>query len=259
MIVNLNGTITDEKKAKLPVVSPSFLNGFGVFETMRTYNKKLFHPTDHLGRLYISADVIELKPKWKLKKVNEELEKTMTLSRYRESKVRLILTKEDMVISIESLKEKPKEYYRKGVKLVSYAGKRNCPRAKKIGDTFCFLAQRHAKESSAYEAILVDPSMFVRECAYANIFWVNGGELYTTNKEILFGITREVVTGLVDKCHYKGITYRQLLRADEVFITQTTSGILPVIAIDGNKIGHGHPGEITRKLMHRFNQIVWKK
>lgn len=259
MIINLNGKITNEKHACLPVTSPALLSGFAVFETLRTYNKQLFRPDDHLGRLYISADIINLKPKWKLKSVREELDKVITLSRYKESRVRVALTPADLVIYVESLKEKPAEYYKKGIKLVSYAGKRNCPRAKILGDAFCYLAHKYAEHVGAYEAILVDPSNYVRECAYANIFWVNGETLYTTNKEILFGITRETVIDLADHdCFFKGINYRSLLRADEVFITQTSSGILPVSEIDGHKIGSGCPGVYTKRLMKAFSQLVWR-
>jgi len=257
MIVNLNGKIIDEKRAHLSVCSDAFLRGFAVFETLRTYRKQLFRAEDHLGRLYISADVIGLNPKWKLAKVAEELAKTVVRTRSRESRVRVVLTATDLIVYVEPIKEKPDTFYRKGVKLVSYAGKRNTPRAKVIGDSFCFLANRHAQNSGAYESILVDPSTYVRECAYANIFWVNGGKLFTTNKEILFGITRETVIELADSCIFKGIKYSGLLRADEVFITQTSSGILPVSTIDGHTVGTGRPGPVTRQLMRKFKKLTW--
>ena len=150
--------------------------------------------------------------------------------------------------------------YEKGVRIVSFAGKRNTPRAKNLADAFTYMARQHALSCDTYEALLVDSKDYVRECAYANIFWVNGDALHTTNKEILFGITRETAIELNDDdCVYKGITYRALLRADEVFITQTSSGILPVSQIDGHKIGSGRPGPVTRRLMKVFNQLVWKR
>ena len=61
------------------------------------------------------------------------------------------------------------------------------------------------------------------------------------------------------KCHFDGIKYKALLRADEVFITQTSSGIIPVVEIDGHKIGDGKPGPVTRKLMQYFKKLVWGK
>jgi len=263
MIISVNGHITDEKHAMIPVVSKAFLFGFAVFETIRTYNKKVFRLNDYLARLYVSAEMMDFKPKWGFKKTYAEVVRVLKESKWPEAKIRVILTQHNLIVTIEKMKEKAKEMYEKGVKLVSYPGKRTIPRVKKLMDPFCYLAKRHAEECGAYEALLIDPKMYIRECAYANIFWVDGGKLYTTNKDIVFGITRETVVELAGKldikCDFDGIKYKSLLNADEIFITQTTSGILPVVEIDGRKIGAGHVGSVTKRLMKAFEELVWQK
>lgn len=260
MIISINGKITDEKEACIPVTSEAFLYGFAVFETVRTYNKKVFRLDDHLARLYVSADIMGFKPKWDFKQTYAEVVRTLEESkRWKEVKMRVILSKDDLIVMIEKIQEKPSDMYLKGVKCVSFYGKRNLPHAKRLGDNFSYIAKQYAESCGAYESILVDDKTYVRECAYANIFWVNGGELYSTNKEILFGITRETVTDLAGKCHFEGIKFKSLLNADEVFITQTTSGILPVTEINGQKIGDGRPGPVTRSLMKKFDGLVWGK
>ncbi|MBN2086897.1 aminotransferase class IV family protein [Candidatus Peregrinibacteria bacterium] len=256
MIISINGKITDEKQAKYPVTSEAFLFGFAVFETVRTYKGKVFRLDDHLARLYMSADVMGFKPKWTFKKVFAETSKALGKSKWKDAKIRIILTKKDLIIMIEQIKEKPAVMYKNGVKIVSFHGKRNIPYAKKLADAFCYLAKQHALSCGAYEALLVDPKTYVRECAYANIFWVNGNKVFSTNKEILFGITRETVVELAENCEFKGIKYKTLLSADEIFITQTTSGILPVVEIDGHKIGTGRPGTVTKSLMKKFEKLV---
>lgn len=253
----MNGKIVDEKKACVPITGDAFLFGYSVFETVRTYNKKVFRLDDHLARLYVSADILGFKPKWDFKKTYEQVGKTLEHSKqWKEAKIRVILTKDDLIIMVEKIKEKPEEMYKKGVKLVSFHGKRNLPHAKTLADCFSYVAKQYAVSAGAYEAVLVDPKTYVRECAYANIFWVDGGELYTTNKEILFGITRETVVELADYCNFEGIKFKSLLNADEVFITQTTSGILPVSEINGQKIGNGRPGPVTKDLMKKFEKLV---
>lgn len=263
MVISIDGKITDEKRAKFPVTSEAFLFGYAVFETIRTYNKKVFRLDDHLGRLYMSADIIGFKPKWPLRKTYKEVVRVLERTKWKEVKVRVTLTKKNLIVMAEKLKEKPISMYKRGVKLVSFHGKRNVPHAKKLADAFCYLAKQHALNCDAYESVLVDSKDYVRECAYANIFWVNEGELFTTNKEILFGITRETVIELAAHLnipvHFKGIKIRSLLTAREIFITQTTSGILPVVEIDGQKIGSGRPSPITKKLMKAFSQLVWGK
>jgi branched-chain amino acid aminotransferase len=257
MVVSIDGKIVDEKNACVPVTSDAFLFGFAVFETIRTYNKKIFRLDDHLARLYISADVIGLKPKWNFKQTYKAVADILGKSEYKEEKIRVILTKSSLIIIVEKLQEKPASFYAKGVKLVSYIGKRNTPRAKVLADSFTYLAKHHAENCGVYEALLVDPKKYyIRECAYANIFWVDGDKLYTTNKDILYGITRDTVAEIYGKCNFKGIKLKSLLNADEVFITQTTSGILPVVEIDGYKIGEGKPGPVTKKLMKEFNKLV---
>jgi len=260
MIVTINGKITDEKKANISVKNEGFLFGYSVFETIRTYNQKIFRLDDHLARLYVSADIIGLKPKWDFKKTYSEVVKTLEKKKgWRDSKIRVILTRDDLIIMIEKVKEKSSEMYKNGVKLVSFHGKRNLPHAKTLADCFCYVAKQHAMSCGAYESVLVDPKTYVRECSYANIFWVNGGEVYTTNKEVLFGITRETVVELAGGCKFEGIKFKSLLNADEVFITQTTSGILPVTEISGQKIANGKPGTETKKLIKKFEKLVWGK
>jgi len=259
MIISIDGKIVPEKNAKISLTSEAFLFGYAVFETIRTYNGKVFRLEDHLGRLFVSADVIGLKSKWTIKKTLKEVSRVLAKSKYPDVKIRIILTKKQLFVMIEKLKEKPSDMYKKGVKIVSYPGNRTVPRAKKLADAFTYLAKQHASECGVYESLLVDTKTYIRECAYANIFWVNDGKLYTTNKDILFGITRETVIELADDCNFEGMKYKSLLGVDEVFITQTTSGILPVTSIDGHKIGGGRPGPITKKLMKNFSKLVWAK
>ena len=257
MIISINGDISDEKKACIPVTSEAFLYGSAVFETIRTYNKKIFRLNDHLARLYMSAEIMGFRPKWIYKKTYTELCKVLENIKWSNAKIRVILTKKDIIITVEQLKEKPISMYVNGIKLVSFHGKRNIPHAKKLSDAFCFLAKQHAKNCRAYEALLVDAKTYVRECAYANVFWVKNGKIQTTNKDILFGITRETVVELADnKVEFDGIKYKNILDSEEVFITQTTSGILPVVEIDGQRIGSGRPGPITKKLMSKLDRLV---
>jgi len=260
MVISINGKIVDEKKACISVTSEAYLYGYAVFETIRTYNKKVFRLDDHLARLFVSADVIGFKPKTDFKETYEIVVKTLAhATRLKEAKMKVILSSEELIVIIESLKDKPEAMYTDGVKCVSFHGKRNLPHAKKLADVFSFVAKQYAESCGAYESFLVDEKTYVRECAYANIFWVNGGELYSTNKEILFGITRETVVELDGSCNFEGIKFKSLSNADEIFITQTTSGILPVTQINGQKISDGKPGPYTKKLMKKFEKLVWGK
>ena len=260
MLISVDGNIVDKKNANIFIFDKAFLFGYSVEETIRTYNKKVFRLQDHLARLYVSAEIINLKPKWTFKKTYKTLIDFLALTKCNNLELKIILTKKQLFITAKKIKENPNEFYTKGIRLISFLGKRNIPRAKMLSDSFLYISKQYALNSNAYEALIVDPKQFyIRECSYANIFWVKHGEVYTTNKDILFGITRDTVIELINnefKCNFKGIILKNLLSVDEIFITQTKSGILPVIEVDGHKISNGKVGPITKNIIKKFNNLV---
>ena len=256
MIVNTAGKIQTSSSPNISTPITTLLNGVGVYETLRTYHRVPFRLEEHLERLMVSARLMGIVSEWNGQTIREQLNRTIVKQRFGESKVRIILTPQDFIITVEQLEEKPRQYYQRGVSLVSYRGVRFIPEAKKIADTVCSLAHAYAEQEGAYDAVLVGTRGQVSECAYANIFWVRNGVLLTTNKNILFGITRQIVIELAKGCRYAPVTSEGLLKADEVFITQTTSGILPVHSIDGELVGTGRPGPMTKALIKQFRALT---
>ena len=88
------------------------------------------------------------------------------------------------------------------------------------------------------------------------------GAVYTTplSKQILSGITRIAVKKITESIGIpfieKKFTPEELLQADEVFITSTTSEILPIVNVDGKSIGDGNPGEWTMKAYKKFRELI---
>ena len=124
------------------------------------------------------------------------------------------------------------------------------------------LAKQQAKEAGAYEAWLVDEEGFVTEGASSNAWIVDaGGALVThpADSRILSGITRtrlfEIAAAHQLKIVERRFTLAEAKSAREAFITGATSLVLPVVAIDGAKIGDGAPGPVAltlRAAFHRF-------
>ena len=119
------------------------------------------------------------------------------------------------------------------------------------------LAQQQAKEAGAHEAIFVRDGIAL-EGSHSNLFAVHGGEVWTypACNYILDGITRVVVLELAAAMgipvRLGAIPLADLYAADEVFLTGTTTEVLPVVAVDGRRIGHGLPGPITAKLREAY-------
>lgn len=117
------------------------------------------------------------------------------------------------------------------------------------------MARQKAAEAGAREAWLVENG-YVTEGSATNAYIVNAkGEVMThpLGHNILGGVTRDAVLSLARKNGVKVVekpfTVKEAMSAKEAFITSTSANVLPVVAIDGKKIGDGKPGPVTRKLL----------
>ena len=119
------------------------------------------------------------------------------------------------------------------------------------------LAQQQAKEAGAHEAIFVRDGIAL-EGSHSNLFAVRAGEVWTypACNYILDGITRvavlELAAAMGIPVRLSAIPLADLYAADEVFLTGTTTEVLPVVAVDGRRIGHGLPGPVTAKLREAY-------
>ncbi len=128
------------------------------------------------------------------------------------------------------------------------------------------LAKQEAAAAGAREAWLVDEKGIISEGSVSNNAIVNAkGEIIThpANQNILGGITREVMIRLAKKAGYRVVerpfSLKEALAAKEAFATGTTTNVLPVVRIDGKKIGNGKPGEVTLALLALYYQHILKE
>lgn len=108
-------------------------------------------------------------------------------------------------------------------------------------------------------AVLSDGQGNITEGPGFNLFAVRGGRVFTPARGVLEGITRKTVIELCEECALPlelGPVPEQAVRtADEVFISSTAGGILPVTQVDGKPLGDGKPGPITGRL----RELYWSK
>ena len=113
------------------------------------------------------------------------------------------------------------------------------------------------------EAIMLDGSGYVAECTGDNIFMVKEGQLKTPLQGRLRGITRDAVMELAAQklkldVQETLITRHEFFNAEEVFLTGTAAELIPVVKIDGRRIGTGKPGPVTLKLLKLFHELARK-
>ena len=122
------------------------------------------------------------------------------------------------------------------------------------------LAIESARRAGCHEAVLIDADGFVTEATHSSLLWVRNDRLEGTPEghEILPGMTRGLVLRLVQPLGipFAGtyVTLPALVAADEVILVGTTYEVLPVVEIDGQRVGSGAPGPVAQRLGDAYRQ-----
>lgn len=272
MIVFVNGRFVDRKDAKVSVFDHGFLYADGVYETLRTYGGKIWQMDEHLKRLLRSAELIGLDIPWSLKQMGSWIVQTVKKNGFGESRIRMTVTrgengfdfgkakKPTICIQVQKLQSQPVRVYSQGVRAVSFCVERTLPEAKTLNFLSMVMAQRFMLKQKAYEAILVNHQGCVTEGTVTNVFMVRNGVLITPRKGVLAGTTRDVILKIARKMKVKielrDIKLAEMYRADEIFISNAPRGIVPVVQLDGRKIGTVGSGKVTRGLMAAFGEFI---
>lgn len=285
--IYVNGRITGERDAVIPVLDHGFLYGEGVYEVMRTYNRKPFLYGPHMDRMRQSARMINLQVPFTDAELLGRIEETAATfsqgqpggGRGVEMYIRVLLTRgvgqmtydpaacpvPTLVIIIKPQVDPPAEAYEKGVKVVLVPVVRNHPFSinpliKSNNLLNNALASQYAMREDGFEAIMRNYRSEISECSQSNLFVVKGGAVRTPpiDAGLLAGITRQFVFDISRAC---GVDVREatmndadLFGADEMFLTSTTREIVPIVRVNDSTIGSGLPGPVTRRLHEEFRR-----
>ncbi|MHC1627531.1 MAG: branched-chain-amino-acid transaminase [Candidatus Nezhaarchaeales archaeon] len=279
-LVYIDGELVPKSQAKISVFDHGFLYGDGVFESIMVFNGVAFKLKEHIDRLYDSAKAICLDIPMSKEEMIKTIVETVRVNGFKDAYIRVLVTrgvgdlgldprkcpKPTVIIIVDKIKLFRDEAWSQGVTAIISSIRRDRVDAttheiKSMNYLNSILAKLEANAVGADEAIMLDERGFVSEGATDNIFIVKNGVIYTPPRTsgILPGITRNRVMKLAEELGYKvvekDITPAELLTADEVFLTGTAAGIVPVVKIAGRVIGDGKPGPITRRLMEKFKEI----
>ena len=279
--IYISGTLYDKADAKISVYDHGLLYGDGVFEGMRIYGGKVFRLAEHLERLWNSAKAIWLEIPMTPEELAEAIRQTVAVNGITDGYVRLVVTRGEgtlgldpnhcrvpqVIIIADTITLYPREYYEKGLHIVTVSTMRNhpaalSPRIKSLNYLNNILAKIEGMQAGCVEALMLNQKGEVAECTGDNIFLVRKGELLTPSVEagILEGITRAVVIELAREQQIPvrevPLTKHDVYIADECFLTGSAAEIVPVTKVDSRKIGAGVPGPITLRLLDRFHEVA---
>jgi len=275
--VFLNNKIVDADKATVSITDSGILYGAGLFETLRSYNAKIFALDDHIDRLFNSTKTLQLNNSLTTEFVRNALYEVLEANDLKNARLRLTLTggsisdagefpESTLIITAAELQEYTKQYYEKGV-MATLCDYRQNPADPLIGHkTTNYLSRimglKLAKLKHAAEAIWFTPDNRLAEGCISNVFIVKDAKLFTPplDTPILPGVMRKIVLQLARKNNIetmeKILYITDLLNADEVFLTNVIMQILPVTSIEKKTIAEGRVGPITKQLRQLFENLL---
>ena len=275
-IACVNGRFGPLADAVVSVEDRGFQFGDGIYEVIRTYHGQPFALEAHLQRLQRSAHALELAIGQTPAQWTALIHEGLRLSQFRETKIYLQITRgqaardhpfpDDLapttVLTFRELRPLEASIRQVGVPAVTIDDIRwgRCD-IKSVNLLANVLARQRAKEAGAFEAILVREGL-VTEGSVSNVAVVRSGRIQTApeGNRILSGVTRALVLELAKKeglsVSEAFVTREDMLAASEVFLTGTTVEVLSVVRVDGQVIGDGSPGAVSRLLSDRWNALV---
>ncbi|MEJ2039097.1 MAG: D-amino acid aminotransferase [Desulfosarcinaceae bacterium] len=270
----VNGTITSIAEARVPIEDRGYQFGDAVYEFFATYHGTVFAMPEHLERLQRSLTMLDFPPV-DLDRIERAIRHLLDESGISRAGIYLQISRgvaprnhpfpadahPQVVITVRRAKEIPEHLRSEGAKVITVEdlrwGRCDIKSVQLLPNT---LAKQQALQAGADDAIFISPSGYAREGTSSNLFIARGDQLFThpLTHEILPGVTRRVILNI---CREENIPVqetlfdkKQMMAADEVFLTGTVTEVLPVSQIDGSPIGQGRPGAFAGRLQSLLRQ-----
>jgi len=282
ILIYVNGEILPRDKAKISVFDSGFLLGDGVWEGIRFHNKHLVFIQEHLDRLFHGASSLDIDIGMSKDRIKSLIISVLDANRMiTDVHIRLIVSRglkktpyqhpnanigESTIVIIPEYKKVDKTINNKGISLVTVLARRGTadtqdPRLNTLSKLNCIFACIEADKKGGDEGLMNDVNGNVSTCNSTNFFIVRGKEVWTSTGEYcLPGVTRGVIIQLCKGNNIpifeKNFLVDDVINADEAFVTGTFAGVIPVVNIDGKKIGDENRGLMTETLFNLYKNKI---
>ena len=275
------------EKAKVPITTHAIHYGTSIFEGIRAYwngkNLHVFRLDEHVKRFRRSGQFYNISLNYSDKVISDAIIGICKKNNIKKScYIRPFYFVGDYGINLHVTEKAPTNvaiftfpfgdlFNKNGITagVVSWRkfSDTSTPAQAKMGGNYLnsIIATQEAKRNGFDEAILLDHNGKVSEAPGENIFIVRDGQLLTPSlaSSALEGITRDAIIKIAKDLDIdfieRDIARSELIISDEIFLTGTAAEIIPIISMDSKKIGNGKPGDITKKMMQEYTDIVMNK
>jgi len=250
-LIYYNDRIVEAGKTAVPATNAGLLYGWGVFTTLRVYAGELFALDRHWERLVRHADQALIKLQWDRDELASALRDLIAANRVVEGRARVTVVKADAgpwgggegreaELLIFTSSEKARAGAPGAITISPYRMTSHGPLAgvKRTAMLENLLALEEARSRGFAEALMINERGEIVSAAAANVFWAEGGELFTPSAGTgcIAGITRGFLIEIARRLRLSviegGFPLQRLIEATELFLTSTARGIVPVASFD---------------------------
>jgi len=273
------GRFVPVAEASIPLLDWGFLRSDACQDTISIWNGRFFRLDDHLARFERSWRALRMRCPYTPEELRRILATTVMLTGLRDAYAQLIMTRGRPPIGSRDLRLAENRFYlfcipyvwiatpevqQRGLS-VKVSGIRRVPaqsvdpQVKHYHWLDFEMGLFEAYDAGADTVVLTDLDGNVAEGPGFNIFAVKDGRMVTPARGVLDGMTRTTVFELAEELNVQAqlgdVTPSALAGADEVFLSTTAGGVLPVTTVDGRPVGDGRPGPTTLRLA----DLYWRK
>jgi D-amino acid aminotransferase len=258
----VNGDLVPTTQARISIFNKAIFSSFGVYEAIKIDRGQGFYLEEHVRRLFQSANLLDLALPVDAATLTDWCRQLIALNPHATCRMFILVfgqveagTPPVVAIQAEALPTYPAEIYETGAAAILYQGQRALPACKSLNTLVNYLARRAAVRTGALEGLLHHTG-HLTEGSRSNLFAVREGRLITPPAaEVLSGITRDVIVHVMQDTAFpvaEAPLPADMALYDEVFISSTSMHVMPVTRIDGQPVGQGQLGPVTRLAMARF-------
>jgi branched-chain amino acid aminotransferase len=275
----VDGRFVPVAEARVPILDWGFLRSDATYDVAHVWRGSFFRLEDHLDRFERSMKHLRLRPPYDRNEIRDILIECVRLSGLRDAYAEVICTRGIPRPGSRDLRDCENRFYAFVVPFIWIAD----PEKQEQGlHAVIGSKQRIAPESvdptvknyhwldletgllESYDrggetVILVDADDNIVEGPGFNVFAVKDGTISTPDRGVLEGITRKTIIELAAEHGIQlaasPVPADEIRRADEVFLSSTAGGVIPVTTVDGEPVDNGKPGPLTRRLREAYWEL----
>jgi branched-subunit amino acid aminotransferase/4-amino-4-deoxychorismate lyase len=272
----VEGRFVPIAEARVPILDWGFLRSDATYDVAHVWRGAFFRLEDHLDRFERSMEHLRLSPPYDRSEIRDILVECVRLSGLRDAYAEIVCTRGIPKPGSRDLRECENRFYAFVVPFIWIAdpkkqdhglhaviGSRRRIAPESVDPTVknyhwldLEVGLLEAYERGGETVILTDADDNVVEGPGFNVFAVRDGAISTPDRGVLQGITRLTVIELAAEhgipIEARPLPAESLRGADEVFLSSTAGGIIPVTTVDGGAIGDGKPGPVTLRLREAY-------